>query len=291
MILLFGAGGQLGTELKLLADAQGTALAALARTDVDIADPASVRAAIDRVRPSVLVNAAAWTRVDAAEAEPDAAFRANEEGPRQLALAARNAGIPLIHISTDYVFDGAKAWAYREDDPIAPLGVYGRSKAAGEAAIREALPAHVIIRTSWVYGAHGANIVKTALRLARERDELRFVADQLGCPTATADLARAVLAAATDAVSAEPHFGTYHFAGSGVTSWHGFVSHLVDVQARFTGRAPPVTPITTADFPTPARRPANSELDSTLFTRTFGVTAEPWRIASEKVVAQLCGVS
>jgi dTDP-4-dehydrorhamnose reductase len=290
VILLFGAGGQLGSELALLAAAEGRPLTPVAHAEADIADAAAVRAAIERSAPSVIVNAAAWTKVDAAEAEPQAAFRANEQGPRQLALAAEAAGIPLIHVSTDYVFDGAKAWAYREDDPIAPLGVYGRSKAAGEAAIREATPAHVIIRTSWVYGAYGANIVKTALRLARERDELRFVADQLGCPTATADLARAILAAAQAVTSAQPAFGTYHFAGTGVTSWHGFVSHLVDVQARFTGRRPAVRPITTADFPTPARRPANSELDSSLFARTFGVSAEPWRTASEKVVAQLCAV-
>jgi dTDP-4-dehydrorhamnose reductase len=289
VILLFGAGGQLGTELRLLADARGVALTPVPHGEADIADAASVRAAVHRVRPSVIVNAAAWTKVDAAEADPDGAFRANDEGPRQLALAAASAGIPLIHISTDYVFDGGKVGAYREDDPIAPLGVYGRSKAAGEAAIRSAQPAHVIIRTSWVYGAHGANIVKTALRLARERDELRFVADQVGCPTATADLARAVLAAAQTATSAEPRHGTFHFAGTGVTSWHGFIDHIVEAQSRYTGRRPVVTPIATADFPTPAKRPANSELDSSLFARTFGVTAERWQDASEKVVAKLVG--
>ncbi len=288
MILLFGAGGQLGTELAGLAATRDIPLVGLRHGEADIADAASVSEALARHNPKVIVNAAAWTKVDAAENEPEGAFRANEEGPRQLGRAAAAAGVPVIHVSTDYVFDGSKHGAYREDDPIAPLGVYGASKAAGEAALREAQPRHVIIRTSWVYGVHGGNIVKTVLRLARERDELRFVADQFGCPTATANLAGAVLAAAQRAYSADPAFGTFHFAGCGVTSWHGFVEHLVAVQADFTGRHPRVVPIETADFPTPARRPANSELDSGLFARTFGVTSEPWRVASEKVVRSLC---
>jgi dTDP-4-dehydrorhamnose reductase len=288
VILLLGAGGQLGTELAGLAAARGVPLAGLRHGEADIADPASVARAIERHAPSVIVNAAAWTKVDAAEKEPEAAFSANEKGPRQIGRAAAAAGIPVVHVSTDYVFDGTKEGAYREEDPISPLGVYGASKAAGEAALREAQARHVIVRTSWVYGVHGANIVKTALRLARERDELRFVADQVGCPTATADLARAVLAAVLRATSADPVFGTFHFAGAGVTSWHGFIEHVVAVQAPLTGRHPRVIPIATADFPTPARRPANSELDSSLFARSFGVTAEPWRVASERVVRQLC---
>ncbi|MFO1152014.1 MAG: dTDP-4-dehydrorhamnose reductase [Alsobacter sp.] len=288
MILLFGAGGQLGTELAQVAAARGIPLAGLRHGEADIADAASVSEAIARHRPTAIVNAAAWTKVDAAEQEPAAAGRANEEGPRQLGRAAAAAGVPVIHVSTDYVFDGTKHGAYREDDPIAPLGVYGATKAAGEAALRQAQPHHVIIRTSWVYGVHGANILKTALRLARERDELRFVSDQVGCPTATADLAAAVLAAAQRATSADPVHGTFHFAGTGATSWHGFIAHVVAAQAPFTGRQPRVTPIATADFPTPARRPANSELDSGLFARTFGVRALPWRDASEQVVRSLC---
>jgi dTDP-4-dehydrorhamnose reductase len=288
MILLFGAGGQLGRELTDLAEREGVPLVPLRHAEVDIADEAGVAAALAAHSPSVVVNAAAWTGVDAAESQSEAAYRANAEGPRQLGRAAARAGIPIVHVSTDYVFDGTKAGAYREDDPVAPLGVYGRSKAEGEAALRDANPAHVIIRTSWVYGVHGANIVKTALRLARERDELRFVSDQLGCPTATADLARAVLAAAIRATSPEPVHGTFHFAGRGVTSWHGFVDHVVEVQARHTGRRPPVRAIATAEFPTPARRPANSELDSGLFHRSFGIAAEPWQVASARVVEALC---
>jgi dTDP-4-dehydrorhamnose reductase len=287
MILLVGAGGQLGTELRLLAAEQGVALTALPRGELDISDPGSLSATIDRLRPDAVINAAAWTRVDAAETEAEAAFLANAEGPRNLARATAAAGIPLVHVSTDYVFDGSKQGAYTEADPIAPLGVYGRSKAEGEEAVRAGNPAHAIIRTSWVYGVHGNNIVKTVLRLARERDELRFVADQRGCPTATDDLARAVLAAALQLAAGQGEPGTFHFAGQGATTWHGFVEHVVEVQSRFTGRRPVVVPITTADFPTPAKRPANSELDSTRFARVFGVTAEPWRVAAEKVVVSL----
>lgn len=195
----------------------------------------------------------------------------------------------MIHISTDYVFDGSKPSAYREDDPISPLGVYGRSKVAGEDAVRQALDRHLILRTSWVYGAHGTNFLKTMLRLARERSELRVVADQRGCPTATIDIADAILSIAPVLAGGAPVFGTYHFAGSGVTTWHGFAIAIVKAQAAFTGRRPEVVPISTSEYPTVARRPANSELDSTRFASTFGLRAADWQERTRAIVSALLG--
>ena len=230
----------------------------------------------------MVINASAYTKVDRAETDEEAAFRANATGPEILAKACAAAGLPLIHVSTDYVFDGTKSGAYRESDPVAPLGVYGRSKSAGEEAIRRHLPQHVIVRTSWVYGIYGANFLKTILRLAGERDELRIVADQSGCPTSTADLAQALLAVAQALGEGRAVSGTYHLAGTGVTTWHGFASRIVEAQRPFTGRSPSVVPIRTEEYPTPAQRPANSELDSALFSRTFGYTARPGKPPSTR---------
>ena len=282
-ILLFGAGGQLGREITALAAAKGIALTGLGHADLDIADPAR---ALEANRPDALINAAAYTAVDKAETEPELAARINAFAPGLVAERCARYRTPLVHISTDYVFDGTKAGAYVEADPVAPLGVYGRTKAAGEAAVRAAAERHVIVRTSWVYGAYGNNFLKTMLRLAGERDQLRVVADQRGCPTATRDLAEAVLAAALAAAGGDARWGTYHFAGTGATTWHGFASAIVEA-ATHTGRRPQVDAITTADYPTPARRPRNSELASDLFERTFGVRAAPWQERTREVVAAL----
>jgi dTDP-4-dehydrorhamnose reductase len=275
VILVFG-NGQLGQELARAARMRSTPLRALARADVDIAQRDALASAVQRWRPVMVVNAAAYTKVDAAETDVDAATRANAIGPGVLAQACADAGVPLVHVSTDYVFDGTKSEAYVETDPIAPLGVYGRTKAAGEAAVRDALPRHVILRTSWVYGEFGHNFLKTVLRLAQTRDELRIVADQRGCPTSTRELASAILDIAPRLTAREDIWGTYHFAGTGVTTWHGFAARIVAAQAPVTGRKPRVTAIATAEYPTAAQRPANSELDSGLFARTFGVRARPW---------------
>ncbi|WP_445501751.1 dTDP-4-dehydrorhamnose reductase [Microvirga sp. G4-2] len=287
MILVFGSGGQLGQELIELAHMADVPLKGLTRAQADVADPAQVEQAMAKIRPSIVLNASAYTKVDLAETEEEAAFQANATGPEILARACAVAGLPLIHVSTDYVFDGSKSGAYRESDPVAPLGVYGRSKLAGEEAIRRHLPQHVIVRTSWVYGIHGANFLKTILRLAGERDELRIVADQSGCPTSTADLAQALLTVAQAWDEGRAVSGTYHFAGTGVTTWHGFAACIVKAQRPFTGRSPSVVPIRTEDYPTPARRPANSELDSGLFDRTFGYTARPWQSAVDATVTRL----
>jgi dTDP-4-dehydrorhamnose reductase len=240
---------------------------------------------MDIARPTVVVNAAAYTRVDLAEKEPEAARLGNEIGPGVIAEACAAARTPLIHISTDYVFDGSKHGPYAETDPVAPLGVYGATKAAGEEAVRKRLAEHLIIRTSWVYGAYGNNFLKTMLRLAGERDELRVVADQRGCPTSTGDIADAILQIAPRLCS--DFYGLYHFAGAGSASWHEFASRIVDAQAPFTGRHPKVIAITTADYPTPARRPANSVFDCGKFERTFGVSPRHWTTETDSVVKGL----
>jgi dTDP-4-dehydrorhamnose reductase len=290
VILVFGGNGQLGQELTRAGAASATPLVALSRAQADIADPAAVRDAIKRHAPALVVNAAAYTKVDLAETEIEAARQGNEVGPATLSAACAAAGVPLIHVSTDYVFDGAKQGPYVESDPIAPINSYGRSKAAGERAVRESAPRHVILRTSWIYGEFGQNFLKTMLRLAATRDELRVVADQRGCPTSTSDLAHAILAIAPQLLGGKKLWGTYHFASSGVTTWHGFASRIVAAQAPFTGRNPRVTPITTAEFPTPARRPANSELDCSLFQRVFGFRGRPWTEEADATTRALVGV-
>ncbi|WP_404295198.1 dTDP-4-dehydrorhamnose reductase (plasmid) [Microvirga sp. RSM25] len=287
MILVFGSGGQLGQELTETAHLAGTALTGLGRAEVSIADEAAVQRVLDGLKPTVVINAGAYTKVDRAETEAAEAFRANAIGPEVLASACASVGIPLVHVSTDYVFDGTKIGAYRENDPVAPLGVYGRSKAAGEEAIRFHAPRHVIVRTSWVYGVYGANFLKTILRLTGERNELRIVADQHGCPTSTTDLAQALLTVAQHLREGKVPYGTYHCAGSGATTWHGFAQRIIMAQRRFTGRAPALVPIRTDEYPTPAKRPVNSVLNSSLFRRTFGYTAQPWESAVDAAIERL----
>ncbi len=285
-ILILGADGQVGRELAARAARASVATHAARRSDVDITDSAQVRAALARTKPSLVVNAAAYTAVDRAEAEPKQAFLVNAGGAGIVAAACAAAGVALLHLSTDYVFDGTKPAAYTEDDPMAPLNVYGSSKADGETAVRRALPRHLILRTSWVYGVHGTNFLKTMLRLARERDELRVVADQRGSPTATADIAAAILAVARRLDTGTVPWGTWHFAGTGVTTWHGFAAEIVEAQGT-GGRRPAVVPITSADYPQAATRPANSVLDSSRFARAFGVRAADWRTRTREVVAAL----
>jgi dTDP-4-dehydrorhamnose reductase len=229
-----------------------------------------------RWKPALVVNAAAYTKVDLAEANVEEARRGNEVGPAVLADACAAAQVPLVHISTDYVFDGTKEDAYLESDAVCPISVYGRTKAAGEDAVRRILKSHIILRTAWVYSEFGHNFLKTMLRLAATQDELRVVADQWGSPTSAREIADAILRIAPRITRAEDVWGSYHFVSQGITSWHGFASRAVAVQAPLTGRRPRVTPIKTADFPTAARRPANSRLDCRLFTQVFGFTACHW---------------
>jgi dTDP-4-dehydrorhamnose reductase len=296
VILVLGGQGQLGQELQRQAALRGEKLTALSRADCDIADTQAMTRAILGLWPRVVVNCAAYTAVDRAESEPDMASRINAEGARVVAGITNEAGLPLIHLSTDYVFDGTKAGAYVEDDPIAPLGAYGRSKAEGEANVRRMQRRHVILRTAWVYGAFGHNFLKTMLRLSGERDELRIVADQRGSPTGTAGLANAILDIAPKLHAARKSndnslWGTYHLTGPEPTTWHGFASEIVAMQAEFTGKRPPVTAIATSDFPTPARRPANSVLDCSRIRKAFGVELPPWREETARAVKELLGGS
>jgi len=286
VILVFGGGGQVGQELKRVSVISAMSLVALSRAEADITDPHAVAAAIKHHDPLVVVNAASYTKVDLAESESEAARQANEVGPAIIGAECARAGVPLIHLSTDYVFDGCKPTGYVEGDPIRPINVYGHTKAAGERAVRESTPLHVIIRTSWIYGEFGKNFLKTILNLAATREELRIVADQRGCPTSTPDLAQAILRIVPQLLSSKI-WGTYHFTGSGVTTWHQFACRIVAAQAPLTGRTPRVTAIPTSDFPTPARRPANSELDSRLFERVFGFCGRPWPEETDAIVRAL----
>jgi dTDP-4-dehydrorhamnose reductase len=276
VILVFGANGQLGQELTRLAAARGTPMHALAHGEADIADGGAVAAALARWKPELLVNAAAYTKVDLAETNADDARKGNEIGPGVLAGACAAAGIPMVHVSTDYVFDGSKQDPYRETDPVCPISAYGRSKVAGEEVVRATLGHYVILRTAWVYSEFGHNFLKTMLRLAETRDELRIVADQHGSPTSAREIAEAILHLAPLLLRDQKLSGTYHFTAGGFTTWHGFANRVVEIAAPMTGRSPCVIPIQTADYPTPAKRPANSRLDCGLFVRTFGFTPRHW---------------
>lgn len=245
--------------------------------DLDITDRPAVQSFMADARPDVVVHGAAWTAVDACEADPDRAFAVNAVATRHLVEAAGAVGAHVVYVSTDYVFDGTAPRAYREADPINPLSAYGRSKAEGEAAIRAALARHVILRTSWVFGAQGQNFVKTMLRLAGERPELRIVDDQHGCPTAAADLARVIVAVAARVARDPALWGTYHYASAGVTSWAGFAEAIFEIAGPRLARRPRITRIGTAEYPVPARRPANSELDCSLIEARFGIARIPWR--------------
>jgi dTDP-4-dehydrorhamnose reductase len=286
-ILVFGAAGQLGQEVIALARARDIEAVGCNRVEADVTDFDSISAAMVAVKPRLVLNAAAYTAVDRAETEPEAAYAANAVGAETIARAAALRQVPVIQISTDYVFDGTKGRAYVETDPIAPLGVYGQTKAAGEAMVRQANPRHFILRTAWLYGRFSANFLKTILRLSRTREELRIVADQHGCPTSTQDLAEAVLAIDRALARGIGSPGTYHFAGDGATTWHGFATTIVEAQAQATGRRPKVSAIATADYPTPARRPANSELDSSRFASVFGYRARDWQTRARETVETL----
>ena len=244
---------------------------------------------LEETRPTLVVNAAAYTAVDAAEDDSAAAYRANRDGPAVLAELCGAADVPLIHVSTDYVFDGAKGAPYVETDPVSPQGVYGASKLAGEQAVLEAGARSVILRTSWVYAATGKNFVRTMLAAGRTRDRLTVVADQVGCPTAAQDLALAILGIGRRIEAGwQPKFaGVVHAAGAGATSWFEFARAIFAAAERHGARVPEVAPIATTDWPTRAKRPADSRLDCARLQRVFGITMPPWHGAVERVVAEI----
>jgi len=289
-LLIAGWQGQLARALVEAAPAAADIEAmAIGRPGLDLVKPGTIHATLADVKPDVVINSAAYTAVDKAESEPEAAFALNRDGARLLAEAAAKRGAAIIHVSTDYVFDGTKIGAWTEDDPTGPLNVYGRSKLEGEAAVRAANPRHVIVRTSWVHGPHGTNFVRTMLRLAGERPELRVVDDQTGSPTYAPHLAAAILAIARQLKEngAAAKFGTYHLAGSGTTTWCGLAREALAVAGRHGGRSVPVHAISSAEYPTPARRPKNSVLDCRRSTGAFGVTLPEWQAGVEASVRRL----
>ena len=297
-ILLIGKGGQVGSELAGLLPRLGEVVA-LGRAELDLAKPEEIREVIRRVQPQLIVNAAAYTAVDQAEKEPSLAQAINSDAPEIMAEEAKKIGASLVHYSTDYVFDGTKNAPYLEDDPPHPLSVYGRTKLAGEQAIRSSGVSHLIFRTAWVYAAQGRNFLRTVLRLATQRDELRIVRDQFGAPTRNVEIAAAtvvalnIIAERSEVGSGFANFaGTYHMTAAGVTTWSDFAAAILQEASAAPAsspwltsalgglplRAKRITSITTEEYPTPARRPAYSVLSNSRLAKAFGLELPPWRV-------------
>ena len=301
-LLVFGESGQVARELARLAAARGIALEALGRDRADLADPAACAAAVAGAEADAVINAAAYTAVDRAESEPELARAVNTEAPGAMARAAAARGLPFLHVSTDYVFDGAPGRPWREDDPTGPLGVYGATKLAGEQAVAAAGGPHAVLRTAWVFSAHGSNFVKTMLRLGAERDSLRVVDDQIGGPTPARDIAAALIAMAEAFAAGRGVSGVFHFAGAPATSWAGFARAIFAARdgktpsiasggktpsAASGGKTPEVIPIPSADYPTPARRPLNSVLDCARIQAAYGIGQPDWRAGLDAVLGDL----
>jgi dTDP-4-dehydrorhamnose reductase len=287
-LLVFGTTGQVAREIARAAPARGVVLTALGRAEVDLADSVACAAAVMAAEADAVVNAAAYTAVDRAESEPDLAHAVNAAAPGAMAEAAAARGLPFLHVSTDYVFDGTPGRPWREDDPTGPLGVYGRSKLEGEAAVAVAGGPHAILRTAWVFSAHGTNFVKTMLRVGAERDALRVVDDQLGGPTPARAIAEALVTIAEGFAAGRGVSGVFHFAGAPETSWAGFARAIFAARAEQTGsRVPEVVPIPTRDYPTPARRPLNSVLDCTRIRETYGIAQPDWRAGLRAVLEEI----
>lgn len=289
-LVVTGRDGQVARSLMEVAlTCDGIEVIALGRPELDLARPDMVSEAIASARPDIVVSAAAYTAVDQAEDEPELAFAVNAVGAGKVSEAADRLGIPVIHLSTDYVFDGTKRSPYVETDAPAPLGVYGASKLAGEQAVAAVNPRHLIVRTAWVYSPFGKNFVKTVLRLASNQDEIRIVADQWGNPTSALDIANAVLHAAVmlDQEKSFDAFGIYHLAGTGETNWSGFARHILRTSEGLEGPTARVVDIATADYRTKARRPASSRLSSARFASAFGWNTPDWRLSTEEVVRRI----
>ncbi len=277
-ILVFGKTGQVATELQRQAD-----VIALGRDLADLSDPAACASTIREHAPDAVINAAAYTAVDKAESDEAAATVINGDAPAAMAAACADLGVPFVHISTDYVFDGAGETPFATDHPTGPLGAYGRSKLAGEEGVLAAGGAFAIFRTSWVVSAHGNNFVKTMLRLGAERDRLTIVADQVGGPTSAADIAKLCLTAAEQLASDASKSGVYHISGGPDVSWADFARQIF-VQS---GLSPEVVDIPTTDFPTPAVRPANSRMDNSTTKAAFGLDRPDWRVGLQNILKEL----
>jgi len=288
-ILIFGGEGQLGCELVQQSQIFGHAAKAPLETQANIIDINEVKHTIDAYRPSLVINSAAYTAVDKAETEKKIAFAVNKTGAGNIARCCALAHIPLIHISTDYVFDGQKGSPYLETDPISPVGIYGRSKAEGEAEVRSRLNMHIIIRTSWLYGVHGHNFVKTILKLARENEFIQVVADQHGSPTSALDLAEAILIICGQIENRRTiDWGTYHYCGQGITTWYEFAEAILELsRLKSTIKTLRVKPISTAEYPTNATRPQFSALDCRRITHYFGINPKPWQESLKRVIEKI----
>ncbi|MFO7964492.1 MAG: dTDP-4-dehydrorhamnose reductase [Desulfobacterales bacterium] len=278
-IILFGGGGQLGRALEAADDIRHYSIAVVPRTEADITVFEDVERIFFRQKPALVINAAAYTQVDRAEDDAETAFAVNQTGPDILARACRNYGVPLIHISTDFVFDGCKSSPYTESDSVNPLGVYGKSKAAGEAAVRSRLAEHIIVRTSWLYGCYGNNFVKTVLRLGCEKKHLDIVNDQIGCPTSSHDFAAVLIRMAEKIRKGRTDiWGTYHYCGKGAVSWYAFAKAIIGAASEFSDFPEvAVHPVTTDQYPARAKRPRYSVLNCDKILNAFGIRIKHWK--------------
>ncbi|WP_338808843.1 dTDP-4-dehydrorhamnose reductase [Agrobacterium leguminum] len=283
-----GKNGQIVSALQALANDE-LEIVSLGRPELDLAQPETVLNALRDAKPDVVVSAAAYTAVDKAESEPEIAFAVNRDGAKAVAQVAKELGVPVIHLSTDYVFDGTKATAYVESDPTGPSSVYGHSKLEGENAVAESNPDHAILRTAWVYSEYGNNFVKTMLRLSENRDEINVVADQFGCPTSANDIAAAVVTIARKLVedASAPLRGVFHLSGTGETNWANFAKQIFALSSENGGKSIVVNDITTEQYPTPARRPANSRLDCSKLEEVYGIKLPSWQTSTRAVVTAL----
>ncbi len=287
-ILITGGAGQVGLELLRANWPNDVVLHAPTRDELDLTSAASVQALFDKVAFAAVINSAAWTAVDKAETEVAGAFAANTGGPALLADATRERGMPLVQVSTDYVFDGTKAEAYVESDPVAPIGIYGASKLAGEMAVRLGNPRSVVLRTAWVLSAHRANFLKTMLRLAADRPALRVVDDQHGCPTSATDIAEALKTIVLRMIVDETApTGVYHFVNAGEASWADLAREVFRLSAETGGPSAQVEGIPSEQYPTPARRPKNSRLSTAKITADYGVRPRPWQTAVADIITEL----
>jgi dTDP-4-dehydrorhamnose reductase len=283
-VLVTGATGQLGSEVVRCLQQQGHEVTAPRRAEMDFLDPDAVAQKVDSLRPDWVINCAAWTQVDGAETEPEAAFVINRDSPGRLAESVAHLGGRMLHVSTDFVFDGRQDRPYREDDDPNPIGIYGRSKLAGEQVVQAALPGVTLLRTAWVYGVHGHNFVKTIIRVAQAGKPLRVVADQVGSPTWARDIAGAI----TVLVGKEAS-GLYHYTSAGSTSWHGFATAILEEAARagFELATDTIEPIPTSAWPTPATRPAYSVLDTHKIREHLDAPIPDWRESLKSMLEEL----
>jgi len=288
-LLIIGSKGQLGSELVRKCKRNDFSFLALDLPEFNITDPSQVEKTLAVFKPSIVFNASAYTNVDKAETDLAIAFSVNSDGPANLAIYCDKNRIPIIHISTDYVFDGSKGQAYTESDPVSPLGVYGKSKEEGESKLRSILKQHIILRTSWLYGAYGNNFLKTMLRLGNEKKIIKVVSDQYGCPTCAADLAEAVVDISKQITQNPKNFwGTYHYCGLGITTWHKFAKAIFEIAGQYQNyKVSSVEAITTAQYPTRTKRPAFSALDCNLINKNFGITQKPWQGSLKKTIERI----